>query len=255
MCVRPAIHARSDAQTFAVPRTARKVKPFVDHVASFSVADGKIWFRNYQVRRAALRRPSDRSQILDAPVTEAVDSVASGSKPKRSKDAPKTTLSEIGPRCVLVPVKIFEGSFNGATVYENKRPSATSTRPVLIVPRVRQAGRQAHAGARGQGVQVCQPQARADGSRDSSIGPRRRARRSARDASRLRVNVPDRLLLVARLPFLVWHVWPVTDVARRPAPFRYLSVRCSRAGFCGSPARLGCPPARSRDSSHRRPPR
>lgn len=30
------------------------------------------------------------------------------------------SLSEIGPRFVLVPVKIFEGSFNGATLYENK---------------------------------------------------------------------------------------------------------------------------------------
>lgn len=38
------------AQVFAVPRTARKAKPFVDHVTSFSIADGKIWFRNYQVR-------------------------------------------------------------------------------------------------------------------------------------------------------------------------------------------------------------
>lgn len=36
-------------KTFAVPKTARKAKPFVDHIANFSVADNKIWFRNYQV--------------------------------------------------------------------------------------------------------------------------------------------------------------------------------------------------------------
>ena len=34
---------------FAVPKTARRAKPFVDHVINFSIADGKIWFRNFQV--------------------------------------------------------------------------------------------------------------------------------------------------------------------------------------------------------------
>lgn len=34
---------------FGVPKAARKSKPFVDHVLSFTIADGKIWFRNYQV--------------------------------------------------------------------------------------------------------------------------------------------------------------------------------------------------------------
>ena len=36
------------------------------------------------------------------------------------------SLNEIGPRFVLQPVKIFEGSFNGATIYENKGASAFS---------------------------------------------------------------------------------------------------------------------------------
>jgi hypothetical protein len=35
-------------------------------------------------------------------------------------EGPKISLSEVGPRFVLVPVKIFEGSFSGATVYENQ---------------------------------------------------------------------------------------------------------------------------------------
>lgn len=37
------------AQIFAVPKTARRAKPFVDHILNFSICDGKIWFRNYQV--------------------------------------------------------------------------------------------------------------------------------------------------------------------------------------------------------------
>src|SRR4051794_13981850 len=34
---------------FSVPKTSRKVKPFVDHVMGFTLADGKIWIRNYQI--------------------------------------------------------------------------------------------------------------------------------------------------------------------------------------------------------------
>ena len=41
-------------QVFSVPKTSRRLKPFVDHILLFSVLDGKIWFRNYQVW-AALR--------------------------------------------------------------------------------------------------------------------------------------------------------------------------------------------------------
>ncbi|KAK4692359.1 ribosome biogenesis protein BRX1, partial [Phenoliferia sp. Uapishka_3] len=95
---------------FAVPKTARRAKPFVDHVLNLSIADGKIWFRNYQ--------------ILDTPPPVAsTDPTSSSTAPiKKSKkvEGPKMSLSEIGPRFVLVPVKIFEGSFNGATLYENK---------------------------------------------------------------------------------------------------------------------------------------
>src|ERR1700712_1100247 len=34
---------------FGVPKGARKAKPFVDHVMGFTLADGKIWIRNYQI--------------------------------------------------------------------------------------------------------------------------------------------------------------------------------------------------------------
>lgn len=36
-------------QIFGVPPQARKAKPFVDHILTFSIVDGKIWFRNFQV--------------------------------------------------------------------------------------------------------------------------------------------------------------------------------------------------------------
>lgn len=37
-------------QIFGVPSTARKAKPFIDHILTFSIVDSKIWFRNFQVR-------------------------------------------------------------------------------------------------------------------------------------------------------------------------------------------------------------
>lgn len=38
-------------QVFATPKRHPKSKPFFDHVLSFSVADGRVWLRNYQVRK------------------------------------------------------------------------------------------------------------------------------------------------------------------------------------------------------------
>jgi ribosome biogenesis protein BRX1 len=84
---------------FGVPKGTRKSKPFIDHVVSFSVADGRIWFRNYQ--------------IIDK------DSEASASAAAVSGEERKTSLVEVGPRFVLQPIKIFAGSFNGAVVWEN----------------------------------------------------------------------------------------------------------------------------------------
>lgn len=37
-------------QIFGVPPGARRSKPFIDHVLTFSVVDNKIWFRNFQAR-------------------------------------------------------------------------------------------------------------------------------------------------------------------------------------------------------------
>ena len=73
------------------------MKPFVDHVFSFFIADHRIWFRNYQI-------------VYE---TEQTDG---------KKDAP--ILVEIGPRFVLNPIRIFSGSFVGSTLWEN--PNYTS---------------------------------------------------------------------------------------------------------------------------------
>ncbi|XP_074667993.1 ribosome biogenesis protein BRX1 homolog [Strix aluco] len=70
-------------QVFSTPQYHPKSQPFVDHVFTFTVTDERIWFRNYQIIE---------------------------------EDA---SLVEIGPRFVLNPIKIFQGSFGGPTLYEN----------------------------------------------------------------------------------------------------------------------------------------
>lgn len=107
-----------------MPRTARRAKPFIDHVLNLSVVDGKVWFRNYQVRGSATLPPFlfelTSLQILEGELT-AEDISAGEGKGKPGKKGDKTfSLSEVGPRFVLTPVKIFEGSFNGACLYENE---------------------------------------------------------------------------------------------------------------------------------------
>ncbi|KAK3943544.1 ribosome biogenesis protein BRX1 [Diplogelasinospora grovesii] len=93
---------------FGVPQGARKSKPFVDHVMGFSIADGKIWIRNYEVREV---------EKTKADAEEA-------DKGKKSKHGDKDTdvsLVEIGPRFVLTPIVIQEGAFGGPIIYQNKR--------------------------------------------------------------------------------------------------------------------------------------
>ncbi|XP_044261435.1 ribosome biogenesis protein BRX1 homolog [Tribolium madens] len=71
------------SQTFGVPKHHPKSQPFFDHVYTFTVLDNRIWFRNFQIL---------------------------------SEDG---ALAEVGPRFVLNPVKIFSGSFGGASLWEN----------------------------------------------------------------------------------------------------------------------------------------
>lgn len=78
--------------TFSVPKMSRRLKPFIDHILSFSLLDNKIWFRNYQIVEKDPLQPSG---------------------------PPVTSLVEIGPRFVLTPIRIFEGSFGGPTIFAN----------------------------------------------------------------------------------------------------------------------------------------
>jgi len=98
---------------FGVPKGARKVKPFVDHVMGFTLADGKIWIRCYQINE------TEASKLNKT--TEGDEEAASSKQPK-SKSGKETdvNLVEIGPRFVLTPIVILEGSFGGPVIYENK---------------------------------------------------------------------------------------------------------------------------------------
>ncbi|KAJ2708871.1 Ribosome biogenesis protein brx1, partial [Coemansia spiralis] len=105
-------------QTFGVPKGARKSKPFFDHVYTFSVVDGRIWFRNYQIVEK--------------------DAETGGDMVKNAKP----TLVEIGPRFVLNPIRIFEGSFGGPTLYEN--PRYVSPNAVRAAVRAQQSAKYAN---------------------------------------------------------------------------------------------------------------
>lgn len=99
-------------QIFGVPPQARRAKPFIDHILTFSILDSKIWFRNFQVRYhpiAALNLAANvyrTGQIVEK-------------DPLQPNGPPEMSLVEIGPRFVLTPIRIFEGAFGGATVFAN----------------------------------------------------------------------------------------------------------------------------------------
>jgi ribosome biogenesis protein BRX1 len=86
--------------TFSVPKGARKSKPFIDRVVNFTLADGKVWVRHFQIQVSAVKEKKDDDE--------------------KAKDKETTELVEIGPRFVLTPILILEGSFGGPKVYENR---------------------------------------------------------------------------------------------------------------------------------------
>ena len=99
--------------TFGVPQGARKIKPFVDHVMGFTIADGKIWIRCFQISETAVSKS-------DAIKENGVDATAVTLKASKKPGDTKISLVEIGPRFVLTPIVILEGSFGGPVIYENK---------------------------------------------------------------------------------------------------------------------------------------
>jgi ribosome biogenesis protein BRX1 len=116
---------------FGVPKTSRKVKPFVDHVMGFTLADGKVWIRNYQI--------SETEPSKTKPGDDANNDTTSKHRPKGKATETELRLVEIGPRFVLTPIVILEGSFGGPVIYENKE--FVSPNQVRSEIRLKKAGR------------------------------------------------------------------------------------------------------------------
>ncbi|KAL2821777.1 Brix domain-containing protein [Aspergillus cavernicola] len=93
---------------FCVPqRGVKGMKPFIDRVIGIYGVDGKIWIRIYEIRESEAGNKKDGDEKDDKPV-------------HKKQDGPELSLVEIGPRFVLTPIVILEGSFGGPVIYENK---------------------------------------------------------------------------------------------------------------------------------------
>jgi ribosome biogenesis protein BRX1 len=114
---------------FGVPKGARKAKPFIDHVMGFTLADGKIWIRNYQI---------NETEASKAAPSDSTDAAPKAKKSGKDKET-EVSLVEIGPRFVLTPIVIQEGSFGGPIIYENKE--FVSPNQVRSEIRLKKAGR------------------------------------------------------------------------------------------------------------------
>jgi ribosome biogenesis protein BRX1 len=77
---------------FGTPVGHPKSKPFLDRIMSFNLIGNNIWVRNYQIV----------------------------SNPESHKEKKEPQLIEIGPRFVLIPIRIFLGSLGGPTLYQNQ---------------------------------------------------------------------------------------------------------------------------------------
>ncbi|CAK4033006.1 Ribosome biogenesis BRX1 [Lecanosticta acicola] len=99
--------------TFGVPQSSRKIKPFVDHVMGFTIADNKIWIRCYQIQETEASKKSKDGEAAEEALSQPVAKTG-------SKGETHISLVEIGPRFVLTPIVILEGSFGGPVIYENK---------------------------------------------------------------------------------------------------------------------------------------
>lgn len=87
----------------------------------FTIADGKIWIRCYQINETAISKTDDtvsESPASSAPAKDTPTKKPKGAKPERGDT--KISLVEIGPRFVLTPIVILESSFGGPVIYENK---------------------------------------------------------------------------------------------------------------------------------------
>lgn len=131
--------------TFGVPQGARKTKPFIDHVMGFTIADNKIWIRCFQITETPISK-SDKDPTTDE------NQPPEAKKEKKEKPKPgdtKISLVEIGPRFVLTPIVVQEGSFGGPIIYENKE--FVSPNQVRSELRLAKAGRYTRRAEEGEG--------------------------------------------------------------------------------------------------------
>lgn len=79
----------------------------------FTIADGKIWIRCFQISETAISKTDTAKENGDSGATLT-------SKVSKKPGDTKISLVEIGPRFVLTPIVILESSFGGPVIYENK---------------------------------------------------------------------------------------------------------------------------------------
>ena len=99
-------------KVFCVPKRGVKgMKPFIDRIIGVFGVDGKIWIRVYEIRESEAGSKNKDDQAEDKKAAKGAKTGGTG---------PEVSLVEIGPRFVLTPIVILEGSFGGPVIYENK---------------------------------------------------------------------------------------------------------------------------------------
>ncbi|KAI9859221.1 MAG: Ribosome biogenesis protein brx1 [Trichoglossum hirsutum] len=121
------------AQAFGVPKGARGSKPFIDRVMGFSIADGRVWVRCYQINET---EPGKENNNNDKPsALHPMDPTETGG----TRDLTNLSLTELGPRFVMIPILVQESSFGGPIIYQNKE--FVSPNVLRTEERLRKAGR------------------------------------------------------------------------------------------------------------------
>lgn len=82
---------------FGVPKNHRKTRPYIDHVMHFGWSDNRIWVRNYQIKEGVASNDEDDKVTVKNGIG----------------------MEEVGPRFVLHPVMVLEGSFSGRPLWRN----------------------------------------------------------------------------------------------------------------------------------------
>ncbi|KAK2746201.1 Ribosome biogenesis protein brx1 [Myotisia sp. PD_48] len=103
---------------FSVPKRGVKgMKPFVDRIIGIYGVDGKIWIRVFEIREteATTKNKNDKEEAGKEGKSKKSTKRGGG-----AGDGLEISLVEIGPRLVLTPIVILEGSFGGPVIYENR---------------------------------------------------------------------------------------------------------------------------------------